>query len=120
MLVRSVENLSGFSSIGSVDVESFLTDLAVDGGVAASTQEQAFYALLFLFQHVLKVDLGNVNALRADNPKLVPTVMSKQEVQKVLPELPGESGIIGQLLYGRSSRGSGTSFSVVGGNVIIV
>ena len=53
---RGLKNLADFERIGSVDVEAHLTDLAVDGDVAPSTQDQAFYALLFLFEQVLKRD----------------------------------------------------------------
>ena len=80
MAARSLQNLADFESMNSSDVESFLTDLAVDGGVAAATQEQAFFGLLFLFEYVLKVDVRGVDAMRSDKPKLVPTVLSKQEV----------------------------------------
>jgi Phage integrase, N-terminal SAM-like domain len=62
---RGLKKLADFDEIGSVDVEAHLTDLAVDGDVAPSTQNQAFSALLFLFEHVLKRDFGRINALRS-------------------------------------------------------
>jgi len=104
MAARCLKSLSGFEKIGSSDVESFLTDLAVDGGVAAATQEQAFYGLLFLFEHVLKVDIRGINAMRSDKPKLVPTVLSKQEVARVLPALTGVYALMAALLYGCGMR----------------
>ncbi len=104
MASRCLNNLADFERIGSTDVESFLTDLAVDGGVAASTQEQAFYGLLFLFEHVLKVDIRGINAMRSDKPKLVPTVLSKQEVARVLPAMTGVYALMASLLYGCGMR----------------
>ena len=61
MADRGLKNLADFGSIGASDVEAHLTDLAVDGDVAPSTQDQAFYALLFLFEHVLKRDFGKIS-----------------------------------------------------------
>ena len=89
MRARCVNNASEFSGLGSDDVEAFLTDLAVDGGVAAATQEQAFYGLLFLFERVLGKDVRGVNAMRSGKPKLVPTVLSKPEVSRLLPAMVG-------------------------------
>ena len=103
MKVRGVKNLDEFQLMEAQDVEAFLTDLAVDGGVAAKTQEQAFYALLFLFQMVLKKDIRGVNALRADKPKLVPTVLSKPEVIRVLTEMTGVYRLMAELLFGCGS-----------------
>ncbi len=51
-----------------------LTDLGVDGDVAPSTQDQAFYALLFLFEHVLNRDFGKINAIRSTKAARIPTV----------------------------------------------
>ena len=65
MLERGLRTLADFENIGAADVESHLTDLAVDGNVAPSTQNQAFYALLKLFELVLQRDLGEINALRS-------------------------------------------------------
>ena len=52
MADRGLKRLADFHGIGATDVEAHLTDLAVDGNVAPSTQDQSFYALLFLFQYV--------------------------------------------------------------------
>ena len=103
MKVRGVNTLAPFQAMEARDVEAFLTELAVDGGVAAKTQEQAFYALLFLFQLVLKKDIRGVNALRSDKPKLVPTVLSKPEVIRVLKEMTGVYRLMAELLYGCGS-----------------
>ena len=80
------ENLDGN------DVSSFLTHLAVDREVAASTQNQAFSALLFLYAKVLGKEL-KVDAVRAKTPQRLPTVLSKEEVVEILSKIPlGEIG----------------------------
>ena len=73
MAERGLKCLADFQGVGAQDVEAHLTDLAVDGNVAPSTQDQAFYSLLFLFEHVLKRELGTINAIRAAATKRVPT-----------------------------------------------
>ena len=66
--------------MGVPEIEVFLTHLAVEQRVAASTQNQALNALLFLYREVLKEDLERpIDALRAKRPKRVPTVLSKEE-----------------------------------------
>ena len=67
-------------NMGAAEVEAFLTDLAVTGKVAASTQNQALGALLFLYRDMLHRDIGNLNAVRARRPQRVPTVLSRGEV----------------------------------------
>jgi len=89
-----------FDHITGAGVETHLTDLAVDGNVAPSTQNQAFHALLFLFEHVLKRDIGRIQATRASKGKQIPTVMSRSEVERVFRELRGTSLVIAKLLYG--------------------
>jgi len=66
---------------GAAKVEEFLSDLAVNGQVAASTQNQAFNALLFLYAQVLHQPLDNVQAVRADRPARLPTVLTPAEVK---------------------------------------
>jgi integron integrase len=99
-----LRTLADFDNIGAAEVEAHLTDLAVDGDVAPSTQNQAFYALLYFFQNVLKRDLGEVDATRSDKAARIPTVMSKPEVARVLSFLTGIYLLIGQLLYGCGMR----------------
>ena len=101
---RGLKNFADFEGIGAADVEAHLTDLAVDGDVAPSTQNQAYHALRFLFEHVLKRDIGNVNALRSTKAPRIPSVMSKPEVVRVLSGLTGIYLVIGQLLYGCGMR----------------
>lgn len=86
------------------EIEAFLNHLAVTENVAASTQNQAFSALLFLYQHVLNIDIQNVNALRAKKPKRLPVVMTKQECQSVIAALSGTYQLMAKLLYGSGLR----------------
>lgn len=101
---RGLKCLEDFVSITGADVESHLTDMAVDGNVAPSTQNQAFHALLFLFEHVLKRDIGRIEATRASKGKQIPTVMSVSEVESVLARLHGVHRTIAKLLYGCGLR----------------
>ncbi len=87
------------------EIEAFLTHLAVEQRVAASTQNQALNALLFLYREVLKKDLERpIDALRAKRPKRVPTVLTKEEVRRVIGYLPGTHQLIAKLLYGSGLR----------------
>jgi len=92
------------NDMGAPEVEAFLTHLAVHEHVAASTQNQAYSALLFLYREVLHQDLGPINALRAQKPKRLPTVLTKDEVQRVLSHLSGTHQLMAQLLYGSGLR----------------
>src|SRR5580698_7846981 len=65
--------------MGAPEIESFLTDLAVNCHVAASTQNQAFSALLFLYRNVLEIELPSLNALRAQRPERIPVVLAPAE-----------------------------------------
>jgi Phage integrase, N-terminal SAM-like domain len=68
------------NTMGAPEIEWFLTDLAANGHVAASTQNQAFNALLFLYQQVLGIELPRLDALRARRPRRLPSVLSPEEV----------------------------------------
>jgi site-specific recombinase XerD len=74
------------------EINQFLTHLAVERKVAASTQNQAFSALLFLFTQVLKREI-KVDAVRARTPERVPVVLSIDEVRRVLNEHPRRENI---------------------------
>ena len=89
MRERGMKRLEEFSAIGEADLEAFLGDLAVDGGVSASSQNQAFYALLFFYEHVLQRKLERIDAKRPSKQVQVPSVMGKSEVLRVFGELSG-------------------------------
>jgi integron integrase len=90
--------------MGGSEIESFLTHLAVEGRVAASTQNQAFAALLFLYQKVLKIELPRLNSLRAQRPEHLPVVLSVDEVRAILAELDGIDRLMAEILYGTGLR----------------
>ncbi len=93
--------------MGAAEIEMFLTDLAVKGHVAASTQNQGFNALLFLYQQVLGNELPRLNAVRAKRPKRLPTVLSAEEVRQFLDAVDGGEGVfrlMAGLLYGAGLR----------------
>ena len=87
------------------EVHAFLTHLAVEGNVAASTQNQALSALLFLYRHVLNQPLSeSIDAVRARQSKHLPTVLTSDEVQQVLTHLEGIHQLLAKLLYGAGLR----------------
>jgi integron integrase len=91
--------------LGSTEVEGFLTHLAVEAKVAASTQNQALQALLFLYRQVLDIELPWLeNVTRATRPKRLPVVLSTAEVRAVLAQLDGTSWLMANLLYGSGLR----------------
>jgi integron integrase len=91
--------------MGGSEVERFLTSLAVDGHVAAGTQNQALAALLFLYREVLKQDLPWMeNVVRAKRPRRVPVVLSRNEVHRLLGQLEGRDWLMAGLLYGAGLR----------------
>jgi integron integrase len=91
--------------MGEVEVRAFLEHLAADRNVAASTQNQALHALLFLYAHVLQRSLGEVGEFTPGRrPKHLPTVLSKEEVRRLLECLEEPHRLIAQLLYGCGLR----------------
>jgi len=93
------------SEMAEAEVEAFLTHLAVDGNVSASTQNQALSALIFLYRHVLKQPLGNsIEAVRPKQSKHLPTVLTVDEVFQVLQNMDGLPQLITKLLYGSGLR----------------
>lgn len=90
--------------MGTPEVEALLTCLAVEEHVAASTQNQAFSALLFLYREVLHQDLGPVDALRAKRPTRLPTVLTQEETRRLLGQLSSTHGLMARLLYGSGLR----------------
>ena len=91
--------------LGPVDVTRFLSSLAIDRHVSASTQNQALSALVFLYAEVLQLPVGWLEALvRAKRPARVPVVLTKEEVRQVLERVPGVSWVVAALLYGTGMR----------------
>ena len=82
--------------MGHLEVQAFLTHLAAEKNVAASTQTQALSALLFLYREVLHQDLGNIDALRAHKPKRLPTVLTRDDTLRVISALKGPHQVITQ------------------------
>jgi len=91
--------------MGAQEVQQFLAHLAVEGQVASSTQRQALSAILFLYQQVLKQDIGWLHeVVRAKQPQRLPVVLTRDEVAAVLRHLSGTTWIMATLLYGAGLR----------------
>ena len=90
--------------MGAVEIEAFLTHLAVHDHVAASTQNQALAALLFLYQAVLEIELPTLEAVRAKRPERLPVVLSQGEVRAVLDRMRGTHRLMAELMYGSGLR----------------
>ena len=93
------------SEMGAGEITDFLTHLARDGNVAAATQNQALSALLFLYQQVLKTDVGWIDDVeRAKRPARLPVVLTRDEVHQILAQLTGMARLMAELLYGSGLR----------------
>ena len=92
--------------MGAVEVAGFLAHLAVAGNVAASTQNQALNALVFLYEQVLQKPIGELGEFaRVNRPARLPGVLTQEETRRVLAALkPGSTGLIIRLLYGTGMR----------------
>ncbi len=92
--------------MGKVEMESYLTKLATKDRVSPTTQNQAFSALLFLYREVLGVDISewNIQALRAQERKHIPVVLTKEEVKLVLQNIPHAYSLLVHLMYGCGFR----------------
>jgi len=90
------------NTLGQPDVENFLSYLAQVDNVAASTQNQAFNSILFLYKHVLDLPerVEHIDAVRAKKPRKMPTVLTCDEVKALFAELDGTSLMIAKLMYG--------------------
>jgi len=92
-------------TMGSAEIEAFLTHLAVKLDVSASTQNQAFNALLFLYKEVLNIELPLLqNFKRAKRPEKLPVVFSTDEIRRIMANLDGVFWMMAQLLYGAGLR----------------
>jgi integron integrase len=93
------------SELGGIELNEFLTHLAVNENVAASTQNQALCAILFLYKEVLHQELDlHLDSVRAKRPQNLPTVMTVNEVLAVLQNLSGVYQLVSKLLYGSGLR----------------
>ncbi len=93
------------SLLGTDEISAFLTHLAVNRSVSASTQNQALAAVLLLYQQVLHIDLPRVeNVVRAKRPVRVPVVLTRDEVKAVLAQLSSTKWLMASLLYGAGLR----------------
>lgn len=93
------------AEMGAAEVEAFLTYLAKEGNVSSSTQNQALNAMLFLYRNVLQIDLPvPLHALRAKRSEHLPTVLSKDEVARLLSGMQGLHQLMAKLLYGCGLR----------------
>ena len=93
--------------MGAAEINQFLTHLAVEGRVSASTQNQALCALVFLYGQVLERELHGIEAVRARRPRRLPVVLSPEEVAAVLERVEGARGdfrLMARLLYGCGLR----------------
>jgi site-specific recombinase XerD len=91
--------------LGHIEITTFLTHLAVDRKVSASTQNQALQALIFLYREVLQMDLPDLRQLvRASKPTRLPTVLTRDEIRRVFSHLEGRSRLIVGFLYGSGLR----------------
>jgi integron integrase len=91
--------------MGGPEVTAFLSHLAVEGGVASSTQGQALAALLFLYKQVLGIELPwMADIVRSKRPQRLPTVLSQREVSRLLERMDGVTGLMARLIYGSGLR----------------
>ena len=90
--------------MGEADVEAFLTHLAGEMRVAASTQNLAFASLMYLYREILGIELENVAALRAKRARRAPDVLGRDEVRRLLAQLKPPHHLIASLLYGAGLR----------------
>lgn len=92
-------------TMGEAEIRAFLTYLAAEREVSASTQNQALSALLFLYREVLGVEMGYIEQIvRARRPARLPVVFTQDEVRAVLAHLHGTHGLVAGLLYGAGLR----------------
>jgi len=92
------------NEMGGKEIADFLTNLAVERKVSASTQNQALNALVYLYKKVLKIPLDNFDFKLARIGKRIPVVLSRDETQKVLSNLQGEFHLMASILYGSGLR----------------
>lgn len=92
------------SQFDSADISTFLTSLAVEGRVAASTQNQAQASLLFLYKCILGKKLGFIDAVRVKKGDVIPVWFSREEIERLLEHMVGTHRLMFQLIYGAGLR----------------
>ena len=91
--------------MGELEINLFLTHLAVSEKVSASTQNQALSALLFLYRHVIGKEVGDLgHVIRARKPIHLPVVLTRDEVKALLAQLAGDKWLMASLMYGAGLR----------------
>ena len=93
------------AEMGANEINEFLSSLAIKKNVAASTQNQALCAIVFLYKEILKVEIGDLKEIIwAKKPKRVPVVFTHEEIKKIFQHMTGTKWIIANLLYGSGLR----------------
>jgi integron integrase len=90
--------------MGAEEINAYLTHLAVEGNVSASTQGQALAAILFMYRHVLEEELERLDIVRAKRPKHLPVVLTTSEVSLLIDRMKGTYRLMAGLLYGAGLR----------------
>ena len=91
--------------MGKAEIESFLSHLVIQRNVASSTQNQAFNAILFLYDHVLETKMPEeIQSIRSKNPVRVPTVMTREETHKMIAVMSGVHQLMAKMMYGCGLR----------------
>jgi len=91
--------------MGKAEIEAFLSHLAVEKHVAASTQNQAFNALLFLYRQVLDLPFADdIAAIRSKKPPRLPVVLSRGEMERLLAVMRGDAALMARVMYGGGLR----------------
>ncbi len=107
-ILRYIHHFGGKThpnSLGTKDIERFLSHLATEGKVSASTQKQALNALVFLYRDVLDKPLdGDIEPARSKRHQRPPTVLTQAEVQRLLATMTGNHALMAKLLYGGGLR----------------
>jgi site-specific recombinase XerD len=114
---RSIHFVSQFynkrhpKDMGVAEIEEFLTHLAVEGNVAAATQNQALSAILFLYRQVLQIELADrINAIRAKRPQQIPIVLSPDEAFAIIQQTTGVHRLIPSALAATPTPASPWAF----------
>ncbi|MGV8058287.1 MAG: integron integrase [Smithellaceae bacterium] len=107
-ILRYIQHFGGKTHpklLGAKDIETFLSHLATEGKVTASTQRQALNALVFLYKHVLDISLEDkITPARSRRVPSPPTVMTQAEVQRLIAAMEGKPALMAKLLYGSGLR----------------